>query len=181
METTVLKSAMRASPEQGNATIPEIEKVVKEQFGLSLEELATQKRDMAYCYPRQVAMYLLVKYTRNTLKHVGQMLGGRDHTTVIHSCKAIQNMMDTEASVFFEIKSMTQKLISMAIPMIDSQEVLVSHYRRTLEILGKMRRAQHAWENGYAVSDKKAKKYWEDEADEYLDSLGRQPIIEIKS
>jgi chromosomal replication initiator protein len=59
-------------------------------YNVTFAELQRKSRKREYAEPRQVAMYLLAKYTTMTLKAIGDMFGGRDHSTVIHAQRAVE-------------------------------------------------------------------------------------------
>ena len=59
----------------------------------------TRKREIVQA--RQITMYLAKAFTKNSLKTIGEHFGGRDHTTVIHSCQTVKDLMDTD-TVFRE-------------------------------------------------------------------------------
>mgnify|MGYP000392109692 CR=1 FL=1 len=66
-------------------------------YNVTFEELQRKSRKREYAEPRQVAMYLLSKYTTMTLKSIGNMFGGRDHSTVIHAQKAVESALYLDA------------------------------------------------------------------------------------
>lgn len=177
-EALILRSAKK-DPSTQPVNEESIRKVIFNHFGLTFEELAAHSRKRTVLYPRQVAMFLLTKYTALSYVSIGALFGDMDHTTVIHACGRIQDLIDTEEGIFLEIRNLTQNLISMSFPLINSEEVLVSHYRRVLEILGKLRNATKLSEETSFKEDRQKKKYWEQQADAYLDELGCQPKIEI--
>lgn len=156
-----------------------IEKIICEHFDTTMEKLSYRSNCREIVFPRQMAMFFFVKFTRMSLNHIGRLFD-RDHTTVINGSKTIRDLMDTDEGIRNEVEQITKKLIPMSVPLIDSEDVLISHFRRVLEILANERLARLSWENGYAVEDKIKLKYWEGQADEYLKDMGRQPKIEIK-
>ena len=66
-------------------------------YNVTFEELQRKSRKREYAEPRQVAMYLLSKYTTMTLKSIGNMFGGRDHSTVIHAQRAVERDLYLDA------------------------------------------------------------------------------------
>jgi chromosomal replication initiator protein len=84
--------------------------VVTGHFDVSLEDMASQSRKRSVCYPRQVLTYFLVKYTQLSLEALGNILGGRDHTTVMHASETIRDLMDVYENVIVEVKEISQKL-----------------------------------------------------------------------
>ena len=61
--------------------------------------MVTQKRSRDVAFPRQVAMYLCRELTGMSLPRIGQVFGGRDHTTVMHACDKIQDEMERSAEL----------------------------------------------------------------------------------
>ncbi|HEY7599269.1 MAG TPA: helix-turn-helix domain-containing protein, partial [Candidatus Limnocylindrales bacterium] len=66
-----------------------IAKVVADYYSVPIEVLQGQKRDKAIVVPRQIAMFLMRAETDVSLLRIGQELGGRDHSTVLHACDKI--------------------------------------------------------------------------------------------
>ncbi|MDR1949750.1 MAG: chromosomal replication initiator protein DnaA [Spirochaetaceae bacterium] len=79
-----------ASPKQANMSIEIIQRVVAEEYKLSLTDLKGPKRTQKIVFPRQLAMYITRDITEYSTTDIGDYFGGRDHTTVMHSCKAIE-------------------------------------------------------------------------------------------
>ena len=68
-------------------------------YKIRFSELIGRRRTSAIVFPRQVAMYISRTLTSDPLKSIGDAFGGRDHGTVIHACKQVENMMDQDGSV----------------------------------------------------------------------------------
>jgi chromosomal replication initiator protein len=77
------------NPKRRMATPERIAQVVADYYGVELEALKGQKRDRAIVTPRQIAMYLMRAETDVSLLRIGQELGNRDHSTVLHACDKI--------------------------------------------------------------------------------------------
>ena len=94
-ETITLELAEKALKDQlvgrkkPEITIPYIQEIVASHFKLTVEDLNGRKRTQAIVLPRQIAMYLSRKILDVSLPDVGRFFGGRDHSTVIHSCEKI--------------------------------------------------------------------------------------------
>jgi chromosomal replication initiator protein len=80
-------------------TAARIQQTVAAHFGLKISELRSKRRQQAVVFPRQVAMYLCRELTEASLPEIGRHFGGRDHTTVLHSCTKIARMEETDESV----------------------------------------------------------------------------------
>jgi len=74
-------------------------KVVSRYYDISPDQMMTQKRSRDISFPRQVAMYLCRELTGMSLPKIGQVFGGRDHTTVMHACDKISNEMEQSAEL----------------------------------------------------------------------------------
>ena len=92
LETTqeVLADLLRAS--ERRITIDEIQKKVAEHFNIRLADMHSARRARQVARPRQVAMYLAKQLTPRSLPEIGRKFGGRDHTTVIHAVKKIEEL-----------------------------------------------------------------------------------------
>ena len=90
----ILKDMVRESIKM--ISIERIQKSVAEHFRISLSELRAKKRNKNIVLPRQVAMYLSRKLTNMSLPEIGNAFGGKDHTTVIHSCKKIESQINDQ-------------------------------------------------------------------------------------
>ena len=76
--------------EERALTVDYIQKQVCEYYGLKLQDIKAKKRTRDIAFPRQVAMYLSKSLTDSSLSEIGKNFGGKDHSTVIHSCKLIE-------------------------------------------------------------------------------------------
>jgi chromosomal replication initiator protein len=77
-------------------TIENIKQLVAEHFKIPLEKLQGKTRKREVVIARQLSMYLAKNHTNNSLKTIGTNFGGRDHSTVIYSCRTVQDLMDTD-------------------------------------------------------------------------------------
>lgn len=92
LETTqeLLQDLLRASSRR--VTIEEIQKKVAEHYNVKLTDMHSPRRARAVARPRQVAMYLAKQLTTRSLPEIGRKFGGRDHTTVIHAVRKIEEL-----------------------------------------------------------------------------------------
>jgi chromosomal replication initiator protein len=77
-------------------TIDNIQKTVADYFKVRMADLLSKRRSRSVARPRQVAMALAKELTNHSLPEIGDAFGGRDHTTVLHACKRIKELRDTE-------------------------------------------------------------------------------------
>jgi chromosomal replication initiator protein len=80
-------------------TIENIQKTVADYYKLRLSDLVSEKRSRSIARPRQIAMALAKELTSHSLPEIGAAFGGRDHTTVIHACKRIRELRESDARV----------------------------------------------------------------------------------
>lgn len=83
---------------------------IAEHFSISPAEIAGSKRNSKIVFPRQIAMYLCRELTEVPLKSIGQYLGGRDHTTIMHGCEKIEKEMATSENTRNIIEILKKKL-----------------------------------------------------------------------
>ena len=98
---------------QGTApevSIEGIQTAVTDRFGLSIEELCSERRSQNIVYPRQVAMYLSRELTDASLPKIGREFGGRDHTTVIHATSKIARLIREDRSVYNLVQELTARI-----------------------------------------------------------------------
>ena len=102
------------SPNQKRIITPElILDIVAEHFDLTASDLIGNKRNSKIVFPRQIAMYLCRNMTEVTLKNIGKVLGGRDHTTIMNGISKIENEVETSDSTR-EIIDILKKKINPA-------------------------------------------------------------------
>ncbi|WP_027002068.1 chromosomal replication initiator protein DnaA [Hugenholtzia roseola] len=91
-------------------TLDDIQRIVAEIFGITVEELKAQTRKKNIAMARQFAMYFANKHTELPLKTIGLYFGKRDHSTVIHACKVIPDKVGKEAEYRELMKKIQEKL-----------------------------------------------------------------------
>lgn len=104
----VLRNIIKTSSKE--ITIDAIQKVVCEYFEVSYEKLLQKTRKREVVQARQITMYLAKAFTKNSLKTIGEHFGGRDHTTVIHSCQTVKDLMETDPIFNDNVIELTQKV-----------------------------------------------------------------------
>jgi chromosomal replication initiator protein len=83
---------------QNVLTIETIQKRVADHYQIRHSDMTSKRRPNNIAIPRQIAMYITRTLTKHSLQEIGDAFGGRDHGTVIHACKAVDNMMEQDAS-----------------------------------------------------------------------------------
>lgn len=104
----VLRNFIKTSTKE--ITIENIQKMVCEYFGVPLEKLQQKTRKREIVQARQITMFLAKSFTKNSLKTIGEYFGGRDHTTVIHSCQTVKDLMDTDTLFKENVTELSQKV-----------------------------------------------------------------------
>jgi len=87
-----------------------IQKVVCDYFGLPGDVLHTKTRKREIVQARQIAMYFSKSMTKSSLSTIGSLIGGKDHATVLHACKAVNNLIDTDKRFKSQIEDIERKL-----------------------------------------------------------------------
>jgi chromosomal replication initiator protein len=110
MDLTVdcLSDVLRAS--ERKITVEEIQRRVSEHYNIRLSELIGQKRVRNFARPRQVAMYLCKQLTSRSLPEIGRRFGGRDHTTVMHGVKRIEELKIQDGQIAEDIEMLRRAL-----------------------------------------------------------------------
>lgn len=100
---------------QNQITIEKIQRKVVDYFDLRMSDMSSKRRPSNIAFPRQIAMYLSRLLTHLPLKEIGQEFGGRDHGTVIHACKTVENIMEQDDSVRRNIDYLIKQLNGHAV------------------------------------------------------------------
>jgi chromosomal replication initiator protein len=106
----VLHDLLRANDRR--ITIEEIQKCVAERFNIRLSDMLAARRARAVARPRQVAMYLAKQLTPRSLPEIGRKFGGRDHTTVIHAVRKIEELLTTDRALAEDVDLLRRLLES---------------------------------------------------------------------
>jgi chromosomal replication initiator protein len=91
-------------------TVENIQKTVAEYYKIRVADLLSKRRSRSIARPRQVAMALAKELTNHSLPEIGDAFGGRDHTTVLHACKRIKDLRDSETRVTEDYSNLLRTL-----------------------------------------------------------------------
>jgi chromosomal replication initiator protein len=91
-------------------SISNIMKTVAEYYQLPIKELTSAKRTRSIARPRQVAMALSKELTQHSLPEIGAAFGDRDHTTVLHGCRVIQGLRESDGKIREDWDKLVRKL-----------------------------------------------------------------------
>ncbi len=110
LETTqeVLHDLLRANDRR--VTIEEIQKRVAEHFNIRISDMHSARRARSVARPRQVAMYLAKQLTTRSLPEIGRKFGGRDHTTVMHAVRKVDELRDHDVSFAEDVELLRRML-----------------------------------------------------------------------
>lgn len=105
----ILRNNLKQSTKE--ITIESIHKLVCEHLEIPYKKLLMNSRKREIVQARQIAMYFSKTLTKGTLKNIGDHFGGKDHTTVMHSCKSVQDLMETNQTFKENVLEINQKII----------------------------------------------------------------------
>jgi chromosomal replication initiator protein len=91
-------------------TIPNIQRVVAEYYNVRVSDLLSSRRSRSVTRPRQIAMSLAKSLTNHSLPEIGESFGGRDHTTVIHACEKVKELIQTNLEIEEDFKKLRRHL-----------------------------------------------------------------------
>lgn len=95
---------------QEQVTIEKIQKRVADHYQLRMADMTSKRRPANIAFPRQIAMYLSRMLTNKSLQEIGDTFGGRDHGTVIHAIKTVENIMEQDESVRRSVEYLKKNL-----------------------------------------------------------------------
>jgi chromosomal replication initiator protein len=104
----VLHDLLRANDRR--VTIEEIQKRVAEHFNVRIADMHSARRARAVARPRQVAMYLAKQLTSRSLPEIGRKFGGRDHTTVMHAVRKVEELRSADSSFSEDVELLRRML-----------------------------------------------------------------------
>lgn len=79
-------------------------------FGVTVDDLKSQNRSKPIVSARQIAMYLLRDLTELSLPKIGQVFGGRDHTTVLHAHQKMVSQLSEKRQIYYQIQDLTSRI-----------------------------------------------------------------------
>ena len=93
-------------------TVENIQKIVAEYYKIRLADMLSKRRSRSIARPRQIAMSLAKELTSHSLPEIGDLFGGRDHTTVLHACRKIKQLRESENRVGEDYKNLLRTMNS---------------------------------------------------------------------
>lgn len=97
-------------PEPHRPLIGAIQRAVAKHYGVTRDEIISQRRPARVVRPRQVAMYLSREMTLHSLPSIGRAFGGRDHTTVLHAIRKMEALVSVDPMIAGVVESVTAEL-----------------------------------------------------------------------
>lgn len=91
-------------------SIEYIQKLVSEFYSLSVDLLKSKTRKREIVQARQISMYFSKQLTKSSLKNIGMHFGGRDHSTVIHACQTVNDLMDTDKKFKRDVEEISKRI-----------------------------------------------------------------------
>jgi chromosomal replication initiator protein len=91
-------------------TVEFIQKTVAEYFKIKLSDMMSKRRNRSVARPRQIGMALAKELTNHSLPELGEHFGGRDHTTVLHACRKVQELLSTNLDIQEDYKNLLRIL-----------------------------------------------------------------------
>lgn len=95
-----------------NISIEYIQKIVCNYFNVAVDLIQTKTRKREIVQARQIAMFFSKSLTKSSLTTIGSQIGGKDHATVLHACKTVNNLMDTDKKFRGQIEEIEKRLKS---------------------------------------------------------------------
>ena len=105
-----LKDILKREEAERPLTMDRIQEVVAKHFSLDTKELKSKKRTDAIAWPRQIAMYLARTLTEHSTTEIGDLFGGKDHTTVLHACDKVKLKLAESPFIASLVNKITQEI-----------------------------------------------------------------------
>ena len=106
----VIRDLIQSGGDQRRIKIEDILKVISRHYGISRGDILSQRRHRSVVWPRQIGMYLAKQLTSRSLPEIGRRFGNRDHTTVLHAIRKIDNEISGNPRLKDEIEELKKQL-----------------------------------------------------------------------
>jgi chromosomal replication initiator protein len=106
----VLHDLLRANDRR--ISIDDIQKQVAGHYNIKVSDMHSARRSRSVARPRQIAMYLSKKFTAKSLPEIGRKFGGKDHTTVMHAVKRVEELMGSDAELAQDVELLSKMIQS---------------------------------------------------------------------
>lgn len=91
-------------------SIDYIQKIICDYFGIQVDEINSKTRKRDIVQARQLAMFFAKKHTKSSLAAIGLQCGNKDHATVLHACKTVNNLMETDKNFRLNVEELSKKI-----------------------------------------------------------------------
>jgi chromosomal replication initiator protein len=113
LATKLFKDIMLPQEASKGLAIDQVQKAVADRFKIRVADLRSKRRQKIIAFPRQIAMYLSRKLTSASYPEIGEKFGGKDHTTILHAVKKIEEALDTDLDLRAHIEALERYLEQM--------------------------------------------------------------------
>jgi chromosomal replication initiator protein len=103
-------------PQRREIAPDEVVRMVADAFGITVEQILARDRSRQVALPRQIAMYLLREEAKISLPQIGEVLGGRDHTTVMYACDKVSDLLEGDDRLRRQVVDIRDQLYGQPIP-----------------------------------------------------------------
>ena len=101
---------MISNTSTSHITIDVIQKVICDNYNILISDIKSKKRDKKFSFPRQIAVYISHQLTENTYTEIGNEFGGKDHSTIMHACEKIEELLKTDSSLNAKIQAFIREI-----------------------------------------------------------------------
>jgi chromosomal replication initiator protein len=98
------------APARREVTVEDILRAVTQRFNVRLADLQSKKRSRSIAFPRQICMYLARQHTRHSLEEIGGYFGGRDHSTVLHANRCVEQQLNQDPQLQATLELISEEL-----------------------------------------------------------------------
>jgi len=103
-------------PQRREVDPKEVVRMVADAFGITVDQILARDRSRAVALPRQIAMYLLREEAQISLPQIGDVLGGRDHTTVMYACDKVSDLLEEDDRLRRQVVDIRDQLYGQLVP-----------------------------------------------------------------
>jgi chromosomal replication initiator protein len=103
-------------PQRREVEPKEVMRMVAEAFGITVDQILARDRSRAVALPRQIAMYLLREEAQISLPQIGNVMGGRDHTTVMYACDKVSDLLEEDDRLRRQVVDIRDQLYGQLVP-----------------------------------------------------------------
>jgi chromosomal replication initiator protein len=117
-EATAAEALADLLPRRRKIVADKVLEAVAQAYGVSVAELRAKGRSRRVAVPRQVAMYLLREEAGLSLPRIGELLGGRDHSTIMHGTRKVADLLERDAHFRRRVMNIREHLYNPHVPLV---------------------------------------------------------------